>query len=54
MLANKAAIKAKKAGKLKAVRGGGHRGALLLVLALAGEYFDITSGGPDASRPLLE
>ena len=45
-----------KIGGISAGAGGagGHRGAILLVLALAGEYFGITSGGPDAPRPVLE
>ena len=33
---------------------GGHRGALLPVVAPAQQYFDVPIGGPDAPRPLLE
>ena len=33
---------------------GGHRGALLPVVAPARQCFDVPIGGPDAPRPLLE
>ena len=33
---------------------GGHRGALLPVVAPARQSFDVPIGGPDAPRPLLE
>jgi hypothetical protein len=33
---------------------GGHRGALLLVVAPVRQCFDVPIGGPDAPRPLME